>query len=118
METYKLGELKPTITRPKISIYEYAGVCSQLAERFMNIKDLNDFVEEPQINNMIDPCQLGFKLLKNNKIDVQMDRCGYESVLFSQCQPNEHIEEEIENYINSINQSRKINFIDRIFDNQ
>lgn len=110
-------EAVPKITRPKLSIYEYAGILTQVAEYIMSLKDLDRFIEEPQINNIIDPCVIAFELLKKNKIDVQIDRCGYETVLFSQCEKDEKVEKEIEHYLNERNEDRKIQFVDRIFRN-
>ena len=106
--------LKPIITRKKLSIYEYAGIITQLAEYFMNIKDLDKYLEEPQINNIIDPCKLAFELLKAGKIDIQITRLGYEDTLFSQMQRDELIEQEIDNYLNSREKDRKESLIDRL----
>ena len=111
----EIGPSSPKITRPKLSIYEYSGIITQVAEYLMSIKDLDKFLEEPQINNIIDPCQLAFELLKNNKIEVQIDR-GYETVLFSQCKQDEMIINEIENYLKTRNQDRKKYLIDSVFD--
>ena len=105
----------PKITRHKLSIYEYAGIITQVAEYINSIKDLDKYLDEPQINNLIDPCLIAFELLKNNKIDVQIDRCGYESVLYSQCEKDENIEKEIEHYLNERINDRQTTLIDKIF---
>lgn len=111
----ELIQSKPIITRKKLSIYEYAGLLTQLSEYFMNIKDLDKYIDEPQINNIIDPCKLAFELLINGKIDVQIERLNYETVLFSQCQRDEMIEKEIINYLNSRDKDRKETLIDKLF---
>ena len=112
----ELGPSKPKITRPKLSRYEYAGIITTVAEYITSLKDLDKFIEEPQVNNIIDPCRLAFELLRNGKIDIQMDRGGYETVLFSQCEKDESIENEIERYLTSLEESRKKNLINRIFE--
>lgn len=110
-----LKESKPIITRQKLSIYEYAGMITQIAEYLMNTKDLDKYVDEPQINNIIDPCRLAFELLTQGKIDVQIERLNYETVLFSQCQRDEMIENEIINYLDSRDKDRKETLIDKLF---
>lgn len=113
----ELANSKPIITRHKLSIYEYAGMLTQLAEYFMNIKDLDRYIETPQVNNIIDPCSLAFKLLIEGKIDIQIERLGYETVLFSQCERDEMIEKEITNYLNSREKDRKETLTDKLFNN-
>ena len=108
------GPGKPKITRPKISIYEYAGIITQLAEHLFTLRDLDDYLEEPQVTNIIDPCKLAFKLLKEGKVDVQIDR-GYETILFSEAIKDELIENEIEHYLNEREDDRKKYLIDRVF---
>lgn len=110
-----LVQSTPVITRRKLSIYEYAGMLTQLSEYFMNLKDLDKYIDEPQINNIIDPCKLAFELLIQGKIDIQIERLGYETVLFSQCQRDEMIEKEIINYLNSRDKERNETFIDKLF---
>lgn len=111
----ELIESKPVITRQKLSIYEYAGMLTQLSEYFMNIKDLDKYIDTPQINNIIDPCELAFKLLLEGKLDIQIERFGYETVLFSQCERDEMIEKEISNYLTARNKDRKETLIDKLF---
>lgn len=111
----ELGPSAPKITRSKLSIYEYAGLITQVAEYLSSIKDLDKYIEEPQINNIIDPCMLAFELLRNGKIEVQIERCGYETVLFSQCEKDELIEKEIENYLKDHDMDRRKNLIERVF---
>lgn len=109
---FELGPTKPKITRKKLSIYEYAGILTQLSEYLSSVKDLNDFVDEPQINNIISPCYLAFQLLKKGVVDVQIDR-GYETILFSECEKDENIENEIINYLEQREKDRKEFLVDK-----
>ena len=60
---------EPKITRKQLSIYEYCRVVTELANFLYNIDDIDKYIEEIEIKNIVDPGDLAFKLLESGKFD-------------------------------------------------
>lgn len=102
----KVQVYKPHITRKNISIYEYAGLLTKLAKYLAGIPDINNYVDEPYINSIINPTELAFTLLENHKFDAILDR-GYEKVSYSQLTVNENWKDMLREYFKDKNTAIK-----------
>lgn len=81
-ESAKIEIHHPKITRPTISVYEYVGAITKLAKFLYSINDLERYISEVEVVQVINPAELAFKLLDEGKFDAILDR-GYERVSFS-----------------------------------
>lgn len=81
-------EYEPHITREIISKYEYVRVITAVAKYLYSIQDLSKYVEDVEINSIINPCELAFELISKGKFDAVLDRQGYEKVTFSKLKVN------------------------------
>lgn len=85
--TNEIEEYEPIKTSKYISIYEYAKILTDLSLYLYESKSVSKYVEELEINNIIEPNKLAYKLLKNGTFDALIDR-GYEKVTFSKLKIN------------------------------
>lgn len=95
---------EPKITRKQLSIYEYCRVVTELANFLYNIDDIDKYIEEIEIKNIVDPGDLAFKLLESGKFDAVLDR-GYEKVTFSKCKFNKIYLNMVRSYLEKQNNS-------------
>ena len=79
----KIKQLKPVISRPNMSKYEFAGTITKLALYLETLPSLGDYIDEVQINGFINASELAYKLLRSNKFDAYLNRLGYEVVSYS-----------------------------------
>jgi hypothetical protein len=84
----KMKDYKPILTTSTISIFEYVRVVTCLAEALFEMKSICKYVEDLEINYVINPCELAFKLLEENKFDAVIDR-KCEKVLYSNLKVNQ-----------------------------
>lgn len=87
----------PHITRDTISIFEYVGVITKLARYLYSLTNLSKYISEIEVNQIINPAELAYHLLKSGKFDAVIDR-GYERVTFSVLKIKPQWQEMIENY--------------------
>ena len=80
-------KLDPKITRPTISIFEYAHVHTMLADYIESHKSVKDFTDDIEVKGLINPLEIAFHLLLENKWDATIDR-GYEVVSYSRLKKN------------------------------
>ena len=92
METYY-----PKITRDTLSVFEYVGVITKLAKYLSNIPDIEKYVSDVEVNQLINPAELAFNLLNEGKFDAVLDR-GYEKVSFSKLKVKPQWKDMITNY--------------------
>ena len=89
---------EPIITRPTISIYEYSEIHTMLGLYLDSLKSVGNYTDEVEIRGNINPVELAYHLLKENKWDATIDR-GYEKVSYSKLKCNPQWGREIEHYL-------------------
>lgn len=109
VETYE-----PVITRKNISIYELAALVTKLSLHIYNMKDLDKYIDELEINNIIDPVEVAWNLLKNGKINAVFERESTEKVTFSNLDINEDYIDMIEDYIKQQKAIKQDTFVKRL----
>ena len=72
----------PRMTRNTLSIFEYVGVITKLAKYLNSLTNLDKYLSDIEVNQIINPAELAFNLLNDGKFDAVIDR-GYELVTFS-----------------------------------
>lgn len=95
IETYS-----PNITRETLSLYEYVSVITKLAKYLNTLTNLDKYVDDVEVNQIINPAELAFNLLNDNKFDAIIDR-GYEKVTFSKLKIKQQWKDTISNYFKS-----------------
>ena len=90
---------EPRITRETLSIYEYVAVITKLAKYLFSLMDIDKYIDEVELNQVVNPSELAFNLLNDGKFDAVIDR-GYEKVTFSKLKVREQWKETIRNYFN------------------
>ncbi len=105
METYD-----PVITRSTISIYEYTRVLTDLSVYLYESPDLNKYIDEIEVDNIIDTNKLAYKLLKEGVFDAILDR-GYEKVTFSRLKIDPRYDTLIEAYLEQQDRNRTEGFL-------
>lgn len=78
-------------------MFEYVGVITKLAKYLSNIPDIEKYVSDVEVNQLINPAELAFNLLNEGKFDAVLDR-GYEKVSFSKLKVKPQWKDMITNY--------------------
>lgn len=87
----------PKMTRETLSIYEYVGVITKLAKYLNTLTNLDKYLPDIEVNQIINPSELAFNLLNDGKFDAIIDR-GYELVTFSVLKVKKQWKDTISNY--------------------
>lgn len=87
----------PKMTRETLSIYEYVGVITKLAKYLNSLTNLDKYLPDIEVNQIINPSELAFNLLNDGKFDAVIDR-GYELVTFSVLKIKKQWKDTISNY--------------------
>lgn len=87
----------PKMTRETLSIYEYVGVITKLAKYLNSLTNLDKYLPDIEVNQIINPAELAFNLLNDGKFDAVIDR-GYELVTFSVLKVKKQWKDTISNY--------------------
>ena len=67
-----------TVGRPIMSVYEYSGTLTLLANEIYNKDNLEyEISDKEQVNNIIDPSELAFELFEQKKYEAILKRDGY-----------------------------------------
>ena len=82
-----IEEYAPIKTSKYISIYELAKVLTDLSLYLYESKSVSKYIEDLEVNTLIEPNRLAYELLKNGTFDAVIDR-GYEKVTFSKLKIN------------------------------
>jgi hypothetical protein len=86
---------KPKITRKIMSIYEFVGVITKLADYLYHLDDLTGIIEDQDSYTYINHVELAWALLRDKKYDAILNRY-VEQVNFSELDINPHWIEVIE----------------------
>ena len=101
-----IEEYEPKITRPMLSIFEYAEVHTQLALFIESKKSIKDFIDDVEVKGNVNPAELAFRLLKEGKWKAQLNR-GYEVVSYSKLKINPQWENMVDNYFKQQHETQK-----------
>ena len=102
----------PVYTRPILSRFEYEGAITELAN-YLNSKD--SVGQDCEINTLINPAELAFRLIQQKKFDVTIVRNkGAEKVTFSVLKRNPLWDQRVEEYFKIKNASLKEELYDSI----
>jgi hypothetical protein len=85
--TSEIKDYRPVLTSDGISLFEYVRVITCLAEALFEMKSICKYIQEYEINYIINPCELAFLLLEAGKFDAVIDR-KCEKVLYSNLKIN------------------------------
>jgi hypothetical protein len=80
---------KPVITRKIMSIYEFVGVITKLADYLYHLDDLTGIIEDKEVYTYINHLELAWILLRDRKFDAILNRY-VEQVNFSELDINPH----------------------------
>ena len=97
---------KPKLTRPIMSIYEYAEVNTMLAEYLEAQKSVRQFTNDIEVKSTINPAELAFYSLLENKWNAVLNR-GYELVSYSELKYNPQWRDTIANYFKAQHQAQR-----------
>lgn len=109
----EIAEFEPIKTRKYISLYEFTRVITDLALHLYELPDIERFVDDIEIANIIDPCTLAFKLLMSGKFNAIIDR-GYEKVTFSRLKKNKNTIKLVENYLKQQENNRRADILEQL----
>lgn len=98
---------KPTLTRETISRFEFVRVMTQVAKYLNSLSDVNKYMSEPEVNTLINPAELAFRLVMSGKLNATLDRLGYEKVTFSELKINPIWISTIEHYYDFRHENEK-----------
>ena len=99
-------EYEPKLTRPTISIYEYARVHTMLADNIESQKSIKNFIDDVEVKGLINPLEIAFYLLLEGKWNATIDR-GYEMVSYSKLKKNPQWESMIKHYFNEQHETQQ-----------
>ena len=90
---------KPIYTRPIISKYEYVGAITTLAEYLESLDTVEKYTDAIEVDTLINPSELAFRLIKCGKMDCNIIRNGgMEKVTLSELARNPLWDDVIEEY--------------------
>ena len=75
---------KPILTRPTMSKYEFAHAITEFGKYLETLPDVEKYCGKLEFNMIMSGPELAFELLINKKINILIDRLGYEKVSFSE----------------------------------
>ena len=105
-ENATVEKYDPVITRPIVSIYEYAEIHTLLAEYLQDQRTIAGFTNDVEIRSNVSPAEAAFYVLKEGKWDATIDR-GYEKVSYSRLKYNPQWSSTIEHYFKQQHQIQK-----------
>lgn len=105
--------LTAQLTRPLLSKFEYASVITTLAKYLFTISDISKYIIDEELNSIISPCELAYRLLNENKFDAILDR-GIERVHYSTLIKNPLWDSMIEDYFKNHNNSIQTELVEAL----
>ncbi len=94
----QIEKFKPIRTRHTMSKFEYCRVITAAAKYLYNLPNLERFCSTIEVNMIINPAELAFKLLQKGRLNATFDRLGYEKVSYSELRINSEWQKTIEYY--------------------
>ena len=106
-------KFKPKLTRDICSVFEFVRVVTDLANHLYTLPSIEKYIDGIEIKNIIEPCDLAYKLLRNGRFNAILDR-GTEKVTFSELHIDPFTYELVESYLNQQEDIRRKNFLEKL----
>ena len=108
-----IEKFKPRLTRDICSVYEFVRIITDLANHLYSLPSIEKYVDGFEVHNIIEPCDLAYKLLRNGRFDAILDR-GTEKVTFSELTIDPFTYELVEEYLAQQQNNRKSAFLEKL----
>ena len=108
-----IEKFKPKVTRDICSVFEFVRIVTDLANHLYNLPSIEKYIEGIEIKNIVEPCDLAYKLLRNGRFNAILDR-GVEKVTFSELHVDPFIYDLVESYLNKQENDRKESFLEKL----
>jgi hypothetical protein len=89
--------LHAKLTRSLMSKFEFVSTITTLAKYLFTIHDIHKYIADEEVNSILNPCELAYRLLNEGKFDAILDR-GVERVHFSTLSRNPQWDTIVEAY--------------------
>lgn len=106
-------KFKPKLTRDICSVFEFVRVITDLANHLYTLPSIEKYIDGIEIKNIIEPCDLAYKLLRNGRFNAILDR-GTEKVTFSELHVDPFTYELVESYLNQQEDIRRKSFLEKL----
>ena len=106
-------KFKPKLTRDICSVFEFVRVITDLANHIYTLPSIEKYIDGIEIKNIIEPCDLAYKLLRNGRFNAILDR-GTEKVTFSELHVDPFTYELVESYLNQQEDIRRKSFLEKL----
>lgn len=106
-------KFKPKLTRDICSVFEFVRVVTDLANHLYTLPSIEKYIDGIEIKNIIEPCDLAYKLLRNGRFNAILDR-GTEKVTFSELHVDPFTYELVESYLNQQEDIRRKSFLEKL----
>jgi hypothetical protein len=106
-------KFKPKLTRDICSVFEFVRVITDLANHLYTLPSIEKYIDGIEIKNIIEPCDLAYKLLRKGRFNAILDR-GTEKVTFSELHVDPFTYELVESYLNQQEYVRRKSFLEKL----
>lgn len=106
-------KFKPKLTRDICSVFEFVRVITDLANHLYTLPSIEKYIDGIEIKNIVEPCDLAYKLLRNGRFNAILDR-GTEKVTFSELHVDPFTYELVESYLNQQEDIRRKSFLEKL----
>lgn len=108
-----IEKFKPRLTRDICSVFEFVRIITDLANHLYNLPSIEKYIDGIEIKNIVEPCDLAYKLLRNGRFNAILDR-GTEKVTFSELHVDPFTYELVETYLNQQEDVRRRSFMEKL----
>ena len=108
-----IEKFKPRLTRDICSVFEFVRIVTDLANHLYNLPSIEKYINGIEIKNIVEPCDLAYKLLRNGRFNAILDR-GTEKVTFSDLHVDPFTYELVETYLNQQEDVRCRSFMEKL----
>ena len=108
-----IEKFKPKLTRDICSVFEFVRIVTDLANHLYNLPSIEKYIDGIEIKNIVEPCDLAYKLLRNGRFNAILDR-GTEKVTFSELHVDPFTYELVESYLNQQEDIRRKSFLEKL----
>lgn len=108
-----IEKFKPRLTRDICSVYEFVRIITDLANHLYSLPSIEKYIDGFEVHNIIEPCDLAYKLLRSGRFDAILDR-GTEKVTFSELTIDPFTYELVEEYLAQQEKNRKSAFLEKL----
>jgi hypothetical protein len=108
-----IEKFKPKVTRDICSVFEFVRVVTDLANHLYTLPSIEKYIDGIEIKNIVEPCDLAYKLLRNGRFNAILDR-GTERVTFSELHVDPFTYELVESYLAQQEDTRHKSFLEKL----